>query len=274
MPILGAVSQPGRGAFRFGKPRMPEWVEYLVIAGGGGYVHVAGGGGAGGYRSSVVGESSGRNSTAESRLTPAEDTSYTVTIGAGGSGGSSKGTNSTFGSITSIGGGAENATATGGTSGGSGGGASAWLGPYDSRTMSHSGGAGTAGQGYNGGNAFISTGAGQSTGAWGGGGGAGGAGSNGSKSGEGSHMANFGPGLYSSITGTSVYYAWGNGSGQPTPVANTGSRAQSGVVIIRFPAGSRLPTVGAGLTYSDANSDGTYTVLEFTSGSDTIVWES
>jgi hypothetical protein len=80
--------------------------------------------------------------------------------------------------------------------------------------------------------------------------------------------------LYSSITGTSVYRAYGKGTGAAVAVVNTGAYRVSGIVILRFPAGSRLPTIGAGLTYSDTNSDATYTVLEFTAGSDSIVWES
>ena len=46
----------------------------------------AGGGGAGGYRSSVPGENSGSNSSAESVFTVAAGINYTVTIGAGGFG--------------------------------------------------------------------------------------------------------------------------------------------------------------------------------------------
>jgi len=54
-------------------------VHYLVVAGGGGGgSQVGGGGGAGGYRTSVGGSSF---------LTLSENTSYTVTVGAGGAGG-------------------------------------------------------------------------------------------------------------------------------------------------------------------------------------------
>ncbi len=63
-------------------------VEYLVVAGGGGGGpgYQAGGGGAGGYRCSVVGETSGRGTSTESvlNLTPG---TYPVTVGAGGAGG-------------------------------------------------------------------------------------------------------------------------------------------------------------------------------------------
>ena len=46
------------------------FAEYLIIGGGGGGAgrDVGGGGGAGGYRSSVIGEFSGGNSSAEPRL--------------------------------------------------------------------------------------------------------------------------------------------------------------------------------------------------------------
>ena len=92
-------------------------VEYLVIAGGGGggggfYQHAAGGGsGAGGYRSSISGENSGGGSTAESKLSLSDGSSYAVTIGAGAAGGTgtstahTNGGNTTFHTITSLGGG-------------------------------------------------------------------------------------------------------------------------------------------------------------------------
>jgi len=65
-------------------------VEYLVVAGGGGgggsqQGHQGGGGGAGGLRTSVVGATSGRGSSAESRITMAA-ASYTITVGGGGGG--------------------------------------------------------------------------------------------------------------------------------------------------------------------------------------------
>jgi hypothetical protein len=65
---------------------------------------MAGGGGAGGYRNSVVGETSGANTAAESKITLTGNTSYTVVVGGGGPG-DTQGTNSSFSTITSIGGG-------------------------------------------------------------------------------------------------------------------------------------------------------------------------
>jgi hypothetical protein len=180
-------------------------VEYVVVAGGGGGGSgngapsaSGGGGGAGGYRSSVTGEMSGGGNSAESKLTLTAS-SYTVTIGAGGTGvydnRGNSGSNTVFGSITSLGG-------SGGgcgslyppTSGGSGGG-----GDYGG------GGAGTSGQGYAGG-------AGRSSPYFGGGGG--GAGqtgrdynTNAGRNGDGGY------GVQSSINGTATWRAGGGGSG-------------------------------------------------------------
>ena len=106
MPILGTQASQNTKSF------LGFAADYLVVAGGGGGGGVAGsslaagGGGAGGYRTSI----------GNSPLTLDFDTSYTVTVGAGGtngtggSGGGSgtrgtNGSNSVFGSITSSGGG-------------------------------------------------------------------------------------------------------------------------------------------------------------------------
>jgi len=211
--------------------RQLDNLEYLVVAGGAGGAgnsfYVGGrGGGAGGFRTSVRGATSGRNSPAEPqlRLDPQE---YTVTVG-----GASQ--DSTFHTITSLRGGVGCGNGGTASSGGSIG----------------SGGSGTAGQGYNGGsgnpgNPSIYRGAGA-------GGGAGGVGANGSfNSGGGSG----GAGLESSITGTEVTYARGgnyigaqiyftytgssgaansgNGGGGGNPAGSGGS----GIVIIRYPIG-------------------------------------
>ena len=89
----------------------PLTVDYLVVAGGGGGgSHVGGGGGAGGYRTNVSGATSGGNSSAEESFVGLVGTSYTVTVGSGGSGGASDnrgsvGQDSVFGTTTSLGGG-------------------------------------------------------------------------------------------------------------------------------------------------------------------------
>ena len=92
-------------------------LSYLVIAGGGagGHQH-GGGGGAGGYRVAYQTDTSGGGGSTESTITVTPGANFTVTIGAGGAGvvggGSSEfgsdgneGNDSTFGSITSTGGG-------------------------------------------------------------------------------------------------------------------------------------------------------------------------
>lgn len=203
-------------------------VQYLVVGGGGGGGgRVGAGGGGGGYRSSVVGELSGGNSTAEIPLSLATGINYSVTVGAGGSGGPTDtiggtGSNSsvtgTGVSVIALGGGGGNGgtCTTPGAVGGSGGGGS----------YGGAGGAGTVGQGYAGG---IGGTLGDCTGGTypykqGGGGGAGAVGTAGSistgKCGDG------GAGLYSSITGSSVAYAGGGGGGSHNPfnssLANSG----------------------------------------------------
>ena len=285
-------------------------VEYLVIAGGGGGGgdgHTTGGagGGAGGYRSSVQGESSGGNSTVESTLTISKDETYSIVIGAGGTGSTSRSNNgsdgqpSVFGSITALGGGrASHYQNVGGYDGGSGGG-----GNYNG-----AGGSGEANQGHAGG---VGQGAGVGTGnrIGGGGGGAGGVGGN---------SGNGGIGISSLITGTSIERAGGGGGGtwaggtagtttggggnggSPTnqnvngfsATQNTGGGGGggtvggsdydsanggdggSGIVIIAYPiAFPELTVDGFALdstyTYSDSSRSG-YRVYQFLSGSGSI----
>ena len=177
-------------------------VEVLVVAGGGaggGGNYNGGGGGAGGliYNSAFL---------------VTAGTSYTVTVGAGGTGAATKGangSNSVFGSLTAIGGGGGGAhpgtlaDQTGGT-GGSGGGGSQGGGP---------GGAGTAGQGNAGGGLIYAAGA--------GGGGAGAAvttsGMTGAPYSYGVAPVSGGIGLQYAISGTPTYYAGGGGGGGRSP---------------------------------------------------------
>ena len=128
-------------------------IDYLVIAGGGGGATLGGGGGAGGYRTSFGTISGGGNSN-ESQFNASFNTAYTVTVGLGGAltvDGSyalngNDGNDSTFATITSKGGGGgcghSNSTANSGGSGG--GGASSGNLTY--------GGSGEPNQGYRGGN--------------------------------------------------------------------------------------------------------------------------
>ena len=171
--------------------------SYLVVAGGGpGGYRIGAGGGAGGYQTSTV--------------TLTKGTTYTVTIGAGGTASGSStvfgtnGSNSVFSTFTSIGGGyggngfpAYEAPASGGSGGG---GATA---TNNAGTVT-AGGAGTSGQGSAGGSGVDTA-----PYPTGGGGGASAAGNNGS----GSTSGNGGNGTASSITGSSVTYAGGGGGG-------------------------------------------------------------
>ena len=177
--------------------------EYLVVAGGGGggssvhNSHAGGGAGAGGYRSSVTGESSGGGASAESALSIALGTPYTVTVGSGGSSVTS-GNSSTFGSVVSTGGGHGGTLGNQAENGGSGGGA--FTNPSTNTV-----GLGTSGQGFAGGSNTTSA-------AYrsGGGGGAGAVGTNGADQ---ATAGNGGTGVASLITGASIYRAGGGGGG-------------------------------------------------------------
>ena len=270
----------------------PKQFDFLVIGGGGGGGDDAsnggvGGGGAGGYLCSVTGENSGGGNSAQPKMFLSPADTFTVTIGAGGSGAvpSTNGVNSRFGPIFATGGGrgaSQNGGANAALVGGSGGG-----GAYNPAT----GAAGLAGQGFAGGNGQTSVGA---TG--GGGGGAGALGVNATSSpltgGAG------GAGVSSSITGSSVPRGGGGGAGAGnaqgaggtggggagttgTGTAGTvntgggggggqtaGGAGGSGVVILKYPDTLTL-TVGAGLTSSTSTAGG-FKVTSFTAGSDTV----
>jgi hypothetical protein len=129
--------------------------QYLVIAGGGGGGSnntAGGGGGAGGYRSSMIGELSGANSSPESTLSFASGPSYTVTIGGGGGGGNSS--PGTSGTASSIIGGAISITSAGGGGGGQGNGVAGGSGGGGNGQTAAgiTGGSGTSLQGLAGGN--------------------------------------------------------------------------------------------------------------------------
>ena len=210
-------------------------VEYIVVAGGASGGEYGGGGGAGGYRSSVVGESSGGSAVPEARLSmPAA--SYTVTVGAGGA---AQGTGSYLNgnngvassiiggavSISSVGGGGgggyQPTTASHGNSGGAGGGAGT-----NENSTTGSGGVGTSGQGYRGGNASSGRG---NTGSYpgaAGGGGAGAFGDNGSS--KGGDGGDGGIGVQSSIDGTATYRAGGGGGFAPNASLAGGSGGLGG----------------------------------------------
>ena len=165
-------------------------VEYLVVAGGGASGSNGGGGGAGGFRTAT-----GYAVTVGA---------YTVTIGAGGTGGAAQhggdGGNSVFDTITSVGGGGGGSNDDGqrdGRNGGSGGGSGNGGG-------TGTGGTGTGGQGNDGGDATSAA----ANFSSGGGGGASAVGADTPNSNSG---GDGGAGTSSSISGASVCYAGGGG---------------------------------------------------------------
>jgi hypothetical protein len=233
-------------------------VDYLVVAGGGGGGGFGGGGGAGGLRTTTsVSGLSGGGGSLETALSLTAGVTYPAIVGAGGAGGNgstytagSNGVNSVFATITSIGGGGGGAQLATALSGGSGGGSSSTFFPYGV-----AGAAGTANQGFAGGQAFTSGGGGGVAPAYssGAGGGAGAVGGSGTSST--SVNASGGAGVATSISGSSVTYAiggnaggvgasqnagtnananTGGGGGGLGNVATTGGNAGSGIVIVRY----------------------------------------
>ena len=224
----------GNGVFTVNSLGTSGVAEYLVVGGGGGggtgsgsERAQAGNGGAGGLlTNSYVAELGGVN----------------VVVGGGGS--LANGGNSSFGSITAIGGGRGGNRPGNGSNGGSGGGAGNSL-----ASGSRSGGAGIAGpprQGHNGGGASSN---GQNWQRGGGGGGAGGAGTTGTNSG-GTGLA--GPGLSVNFRGTTEEFARGGGYSPVTDILEAGgiggggtgqwrdgrpahTPGKAGIVIIRYP---------------------------------------
>ena len=185
-------------------------IEVLVVGGGGGGGFQVGGGGGGGgviYNSAYP-------------VTPGN--SYTVTVGAGGTGaanGSTAGTNgglSRFDILVALGGGRGANHSTGATAGGLGAsGSSGGGGSGNDGSVSALGGAGTTGQGFAGGKGRGPNGpnsgaawAGGDSWAGGGGGGAGGAGADSTVNAQGGLG---GVGLQFNISGTPTYYAGGGG---------------------------------------------------------------
>ena len=199
-------------------------VEYLVVGGGGGGLgyatYVGGGGGAGGF-------STGSNLVVSAQT-------YTVTVGAGGNGSAdyngdpnpalTKGSSSTFSSITSLGGGGGDRFGGGPDqthkNGGSGGGGSCNPGA----------GTGTVGQGNNGGNFTI-----HSCNVSGGGGGAGAVGGSYTPSYAGvggAGVANPIVGSTSGVLSGGIYYLAGGGAGGgnvSSAVGGIGGGGNSGV---------------------------------------------
>lgn len=264
-PLVGLSGMGGGlGLFKAAGGSVLFNAEFLVIAGGGQHSeaigHARGGGGAGGYISSVSGESSGGGTSALTAPTLITGVTYSVTVGAAGSNSQFAGTDALGTSFdhTAIRGGGAAAT------GGSGGGGTIASG------SATAGGAGTTGQGYNGGTSncpyvecilseyychpYCHT---QTYPGGGGGAGAAGGGPNG------------GNGVQSSITGVATYYAGGGaarsicssstttgtaGQGQTNygGGGTLGGLGQNGVVILRYATTVTLSNPGGGLTISSS----------------------
>ena len=217
LEIYNGASGSGWSSVGSTTPTTPYEVDFLAVAGGGGgNIYNGGGGGAGGLRTSY-GSTSGGGTSAETNLTFIPNTTYTITVGAGGAGSNTmtvyNGDTSTIlgtgiTTVTSAGGGAGGArnTSPTGQDGGSGGGGGS------TASGGQVAGSGTAGQGYNGG-------AGADLGGYQGGGG-GGAAAAGSRPGGGAGLA---VNILNSTDATTytvgevsagnVYYAGGGGGG-------------------------------------------------------------
>lgn len=233
--------------------RQPLLVEYLIVAGGGGAggalsigppFQQGGGGGAGGLL-----QGSGFRAV-----------TGPVVVGAGGLDGppdtvtfGQDGENSSYGGLVAIGGGGGAPAGSNGRPGGSGGGAG------NSDTGPKLGGAGTPGQGHDGGpgsGTVFSSGAG------------GGAGSAATQP---SGNAVPGAGVVSSINGTAIVYANGGPIGGTSTPSGAGSGAgvngRAGVVVIAYQGGVRATggiidtTSRPGWTLHTFFTSGTFTVL-------------
>ena len=245
-----------------GNPKGSDKVDYLVIAGGGaggGNDH-GGGGGAGGYRFSD-GTSSGCYAAGPAPLSaPGLSVSaqaYPITVGAGGTAGSSptgwrgnNGSNSTFDTITSAGGGggASNGpagpgpVARNGLPGGSGGGGAGISGQPNGTGGSGNTPPVSPPQGNDGGDGNYSGGspAGYPTG---GGGGAGAAGGDGS----GPCAGDGGNGLASTITASPVTRGGGGGgSSYPSGTNGTGGTGGGGAGVTNTTTNPGTANTGGG----------------------------
>jgi hypothetical protein len=195
-------------------------VEYLIVAGGGGTQSSAGSGGGSG------GAGAGGLLTNYTTVTAA---TYPVIVGGGGSA-ATNGSNSTFNSITAVGGGY--GLQAPGVDGGSGSGVG--TGGWTSYSPP---GSGIAGQGNDGG---TGTGNDSDLATSGGGGGAGAAGG----------VGTGGIGLQSSISGTATYYAGGGGSGSTDGTQYSGGLGgggdgkQDGAINTGGGAGGFTPNTG------------------------------
>lgn len=233
-------------------------VEVLLVAGGGGGGRDYGGGGGAGEFKYVA-----------SHTLESDTISYSVVVGDGGAGATVNtnkgvsGENSTFDTLTALGGGGGGSTnSVNGANGGSGGGGSNASGTGGSSTAS-GGGLGNAG-----GTANTQAGA--------GGGGSASAGSNASGTSGGAG----GSGTANSISGASVTYAaggyggnnGGSGSGSGDGAANTGNGGEggTGTGASGFAGGSGIVIIRYATDGSDGISSASTGGTKTTSGGDTI----
>jgi hypothetical protein len=244
-------------------PQVGLSCDYLVVAGGGGGGgSFGGGGGAGGLRSTVT--ATGGGGSLESAISVASATPYAITVGGGGTAGvysgvftrGGVGSNSTFSTITSTGGGGggtRDGSQTNGATGGSGGGGAGGTG--------NTGASGTTNQGFaggNGGGAFNSA---------GGGGGASALGTSGVSSTGGAG----GNGVATSITGSSVTYGGGGGGGADYSGAVPGNGGTGGGGNGGSTAGSPVRTATAGTANTGGGGGGGGGGLNGTAGGSGIV---
>jgi len=245
-------------------------VQYLVVGGGGGGGQQGGGGGAGSLRSGS--------------FTIPTGSSYTVSVGVGGTGAvytgaaAKTGSDSTFHTITSQGGGIGGSAGNAGGNGGSGGGGSYLAGGGLSSTGGNDGGAGGGasnypnagggGAGAVGGDGITNSGAGGAGLTWTvngtnyAGGGGGGYTSQGASFGAGG-IGGGGRGSISSPSaaqpGTDGLGGGGGGGGNQTGnVGINGAKGGNGVVIVAYP-GSGSKASGGTITYSAPNTYHTFT---------------
>jgi hypothetical protein len=274
----------------------------LVVGGGGGGggcmsgYWAGGGGGAGGIAYAT-------------NQTILRDTTYTVTVGGGGTGGTAgpgptyappgtNGTDSVFNNITAKGGGfgagarynqvSNSLGGPGGSGGGAGphnpgGSAPDSLGGSATQPSQNPGISNLTNYGNAGGNGEFST----STGGAGAGGGSAGAGTSWTPSNPANEALAGGSGTLFSISGTSVTYAaggptnnssfsgfvntgYGGGGGQGPTAPLIGGAGSSGVVILSYPtASANLTSVAPALTYSYTESGGNR-IYKFTAGTGNI----
>ncbi|MEJ0001950.1 MAG: immunoglobulin-like domain-containing protein [bacterium] len=243
------------------RPVVYGTVKALIIGGGGGggkgSTKQGGGGGAGGY--------------IENNSVSIIAQAYAVTVGNGGPGAASTGTNGVNGSDSSAlslvatgGGGGASGSEVLGSNGGSGGGGAGGC------CSSDPGGTGISGQGHDGGKGYTTS-TGSSNRAGGGGGGAGAVGSAGSSN---SHGGNGGAGAASSITGTSITRAGGGGgNGSTAGTASAGGGAGGGTSTNGVSGTANTGGGGGGADSSHsggAGGSGVVIIAYHTDGSDGI----